>query len=88
MLADQAYEQVREVKRRYTSYLLTFKNVVGVGVNKKRRRGVEIPIYSVTVYVKKKLPDLQLDPADIIPTELDGVPTDVVEIGEPLAYPS
>ncbi len=56
-------------------------NVVGVGVGTKVFQDVDSGIECVQVYVSNKLVDENLLPADKIPPEFLGVPTDVVEIG-------
>lgn len=61
-------------------------NVVGVGTGLKRRQGRETGEEAVIVFVTEKLPESELDEADICPktVEIDDeeVPTDVVQSGE------
>lgn len=65
---------------------MLLNNVVGTGVGRKISRDNKLPQWAVVVYVKKKVPESRLDKQDVIPVELHGVPPDVVEIGEPIAY--
>jgi S1-C subfamily serine protease len=56
-------------------------NVVGVGVGMKTRRGVETGFLSVRFYVERKLPAKAIAEDALLPTEIGGIPTDVVETG-------
>lgn len=58
------------------------ENVVGVGLGKKVVRLRSTEEDAVRVYVRKKLHGQFVGPREAIPEEIDGVPTDVVEIGE------
>lgn len=63
--------------------LLAKDNVVGVGKGKKRTRGRNTGQDAIIVLVKKKLPlDEVKDP---VPPTIDGVITDVIEVGEIVA---
>lgn len=59
-------------------------NVVGWSekLQKKIKDGKETDILCIRIYVSKKLPVEALRAEDVIPLEIDGIPTDVVEIGE------
>ena len=70
------------------SQLMSRLNVVGVGVGRKRRGGQTLPHWCVVIYVTKKISASFLPPEDVIPPEVEGVPTDVVEVGLPIAYAS
>jgi hypothetical protein len=62
-----------------------YPNVVGYSgsLQPRIRGGVVVPDEKcIRVYVKKKLPAIQLKPAHRIPSEIDGIPVDVVEVGE------
>ena len=65
-----------------------YPNVVGYSntIKKKIVRGREIDVPCIRIYVKKKLPREALRKDELIPEELDGVKTDVVEIGEIRAF--
>ncbi len=60
------------------------RNVVGYSKKLRRRirDGVEVEEEVIRVYVSKKLNASALSLRDLIPEEIDGVPTDVVEIGD------
>jgi hypothetical protein len=80
--AQVGMERVRAVKEAHTDELMSKANVVGVGVGLLERGGVRTQTVALVVMVKRKLPRARLSPADIIPTEIDGVPVDVREVGE------
>jgi len=61
--------------------LLGLKNVVGVGVGYKHVGGDNTGDPAYVVYVEKKLPPGDLSRSHIIPRKIDGLDTDVIEIG-------
>jgi len=68
-------------------FLLEKKNVVGFSreLLPKIVKGVETKVKAIRVYVEKKVPEAMLVTEDIIPKEIDGIPTDVVEVGRIVA---
>jgi len=60
---------------------LAKQNVVACGVGYKISQGSPTGELSVVVSVSRKMPVAQLTAADLVPTELDGVATDVLETG-------
>lgn len=72
---------------RHEGELLRLPNVAGVGASLKEQKGKPNGKISLTVFVEKKVPMKKLD-SSAIPAEVDGVTTDVVEVGklEPLAF--
>lgn len=77
-----AYERIRTVKRAYEDELMSKANVVGVGIGLKQKDGAPTGEVALVVMVTHKVPLSQLDPKDVIPAELEGVPVDVQEVGE------
>jgi len=73
MSTDHIWERIKDKR-----------NVVGYSKRLRRRirSGVEVDEEVIRVYVSKKLRLSALDLRDIVPAEIDGVPTDIVEIGE------
>jgi hypothetical protein len=86
MVKDPGYEQAKDVKKRHTSLLMLLENVVGVGVSKKLDQDSNQSRWVIVVYVKNKLPPDQIDADNMIPSTIEGVLTDVVEIGQPIPY--
>lgn len=74
-------DHIIRIKERYQQGIMEKENVVGVGVGFKKVKKRKTDTLSVVVLVEKKLPEPALKENDIIQKELDGVPTDVQEIG-------
>lgn len=75
-------EKARAVKAAHKDMLLAKANVVGVGVGFRQIDGQPTSTIAIIVTVKEKVPQVLLAPEDLIPGEIDGVPVDVVEVGE------
>jgi len=76
--------KIREVIEKHGKDLLKYSNVIGFSniPQPRIRKGKVIPKEQVLrVYVTRKVPKEQLKPSEIIPPEIEGVKTDVVEIG-------
>lgn len=67
--------------KRNKDKLLRLDNVVGVGVGYKQAGATAAGQPALIVYVKKKYPARDLNRGHIVPKQLDGMETDVVEIG-------
>jgi hypothetical protein len=80
-------EDVKQAASRQRAMLLSLPNVVGVGVGFKEKGGEKTSRPAVVVMVRRKVPKSQLAPNHLVPEKVDGVPTDVVEVGDlkPLA---
>lgn len=81
-MGDHSMEDVRTVKTKYEDTLLMLPGVIGVGVGMRQRGGQWTDEVCIVVSVQNKLPADVLDPKEIIPHELEGVPVDVLEVGE------
>jgi len=76
--------KIREVIEKHGKDLLKYSNVIGFSnlPQPRIRKGKVIPEEQVLrVYVTRKVPKEQLRSSEIIPPEIEGVKTDVVEIG-------
>jgi hypothetical protein len=73
--------RIQAVKNKYEARLLRKRNVVGVGVGLRERGGEHTDEMVLTVMVRQKEPRADLDARDVIPSELDGVPVDVQQVG-------
>lgn len=71
----------------YGAKLRKLKNVIGYSEKPQRKmvKGKETNIFCIRFYVKEKLPDAKLKKEDIIPGTLEGLPTDIIPIGELVA---
>ena len=88
MAEGKGIEEIRAVKDRHGESLLEKKNVVGLGIGYKEVEGQETGLLSLVVMVRKKESPSQLDATDLIPSEIEGVPVDVKEVGEIVALTS
>lgn len=84
------YEHLVLVKKNHRDLLLSIPGVRGVGVGYKLVDDVSSDRLSIRVYVTEKQPLCSLAVNSRVPSELDGVATDVIEVGEvhSLAYTS
>jgi len=82
--------EILEVKEENEKDLLVLPNVVGAGIGYKETRGKEGSTPCIHVYVEKKVAKEKLAPEALVPAKLDGVKTDVREVGkvEALAFKS
>lgn len=73
---------IDKVKIKNEEKLMKKKNVVGVMTSYKIKDGVRTDELSITCMVVKKIDKYELKSKDVIPKTIDGVTTDVVEVGE------
>ncbi|MBC7227688.1 MAG: hypothetical protein H5T61_10715 [Thermoflexales bacterium] len=73
--------QIAALKQRYLPDLLGRRNVVACGIGYKVREGLRTGELSLVVSVTHKVHPSALARDDLIPAQIDGVPTDVVELG-------
>ncbi|MBI1281636.1 MAG: hypothetical protein GC179_26155 [Anaerolineaceae bacterium] len=79
-----AINDVLQAQRLFMDSLLAKPNVVGVAVGLKNSVGEP----AVVVLVERKVPAAALASAEAVPKEVDGIKTDVVEVGYLRAYDS
>jgi hypothetical protein len=58
-------------------------NVVGVGIGQKCVDGKETKTLCVRLYVRNKLAPRHVPKKHALPSEIDGIPTDIIEVGTP-----
>jgi len=74
------YKKIQRIKKQNEPRLMKYSNVVGTGIGKKK---VETTyIRCINIYVTKKLPEDKLPKNEIVPKEIEGIPTCVIEVGE------
>lgn len=76
-----AWDGVRSAKALHEASLFARANVVGLAVGHKVVGGVETDERCVVVYVEHKRPESELRRRDVVPKEIEGVRTDVVQTG-------
>lgn len=88
MNQHQVIKQVIAVKARHESELLELANVVGVGIGFKEVNQEMTDQIAIIVNVIEKMALVDLAAEDIVPPDLDGVSTDVQEVGQLTAFQS
>ncbi|MEX0788323.1 MAG: hypothetical protein WD906_01875 [Anaerolineales bacterium] len=78
MPVPHALSRARQI---HQEKILSKPNVVGVGVGLKSRSGRATGELALIALVRRKVPEAALAPQDLVPSEADGVPTDVMEVG-------
>lgn len=74
--------KAERIVREFTSDLRKKRNVVMVAPGTKQVGGVDTGKKALVVGVKQKLPLSQLADKDVVPAEVKGLVTDVIEVGE------
>ena len=73
-------QEVRQANDRHRQTILRKPNVVGVGYGFKEVRGERTDRLCLVAMVRAKIPRAGLAPADLVPSELEGVSTDVIQV--------
>ena len=73
--------EIVRVKEQYKETILAKPNVVGVGTGYKVVGGVTSDDLCIMAMVSKKIPRAGLEPDAMVPSKLDGVGTDVLQVG-------
>jgi len=79
--------EICEVKEKHEDDLLELANVVGVETGLKEVGGEETDETAIIVKVKNKVAESELDDEQIIPKEIEGFKTDVLDLGSEIAIP-
>ena len=74
------HDELMAAKDRAATVLLRLPNVTSVGIGGRVRAGQRIPELVLKVYVDAKVSADQLAAADRIPAEIEGLPTDVIQM--------
>ncbi len=72
---------IKNTLRNYRGQLLERKNVVATGLGYKITGGQKTSTLSIICSVTKKVAASELSSTDLVPTSLNGTPTDVIETG-------
>ena len=75
------FQQFLQAQASFESQILAKPNVVGVAVGLKEHEGQWTDTMALVVLVQQKLPLTALSAADRVPREIDGIQTDVYEVG-------
>lgn len=79
--------QARAAKERHGARLLNLPNVVALGIGPRAAPASGAEGIAIKVFVSRKVPLEQLQPHEVVPRELDGVPTDVEVLASLAARP-
>lgn len=79
-MSEQA--EVSRLKESHKAAIMAKANVVGVGTGYKVVRRRTTDELCIVALVRQKLPEAGLDPEALIPPGIDGVATDVVQVGD------
>jgi hypothetical protein len=85
---NEAISAARARLRQHSEGLLSRANVIATGVGYKVTGGKSTDVPSIICSVNRRVPSSSLSPGDLVPRELDGVPTDVIETGTIRAFQS
>jgi hypothetical protein len=72
-------ERAKAAKDRVARELRRYPNVIGTGVGYKIVGGERTRTVCIRVYVRRKVPEGELRQSDVVPKEIHGVATDVIE---------
>src|SRR5687768_7817597 len=86
MLTDAQVEALTAVQVKHMDKLMSYPNVVGIGIGFAQDGEQPTNQPAVIVMVSEKLPMAQLAEEDVLPKELVGIRIDVQETGGFLAY--
>ena len=79
---QRAIDQALAVKDKFKDDLLSRENVIGLGIGMQTVGGQQTGEVALVVLVTHKVPLASLASQDLLPTEIEGVPIDVQEVGE------
>lgn len=82
LLAVEGEGRLAAIQAQLEAKLLGYPNVIGVATGIRVRGGKPTGEPCLVVYVSQKLPITKLAKSEVIPHEIEGVPIDVVDVGE------
>lgn len=82
MLGPAEEQRITALQARHQAKLLRYPNVVGLAPGIRTKRGKPTGERCLVVYVERKTPKAKLAKSEVLPSEIEGVPVDVVEVGE------
>jgi hypothetical protein len=77
----EAIARIGEVRDKHEAELLALEGVVGVAPMRKIIKWKLSDEYSLTILVEQKQPKTRVAKEQLVPDEIDGVKTDVIEVG-------
>ena len=80
---NRDYARAQEVRERYNDRLWKYDGVVSVGIGWKITGGRQIEEMAIVIGVEKKRHRSELSVEQLIPEEIEGIKTDIDNMGEP-----
>ena len=80
-MQSSMFQRIVQAQTNFQEELLAKRNVVGVAVGYKATAQGITDTPSIVVLVEQKLPVAALTSADEIPSEINGIRTDVLQVG-------
>ena len=81
VLTVQEQQDIQKVQQSVEDDFLQFRNVTGVGAGIQQVNGVMTGTPSLLVFVNQKLPVETLETNQVIPKEIHGIQTDIIQTG-------
>jgi len=80
-------KRIVSISLKYAPHLRKLPNFVGISgyLHKKIVKGKVTDVDCIRIYVSKKVPKEELKPEEIMPSEIEGLPTDLVVVPKPRA---
>lgn len=73
--------RISDIQARYSPNLMTKAHVIGTAIGYRQQGGASTDELVLVVLVDQKVPLDQLNPEDVIPDQIEGVPVDVQSVG-------
>ncbi|MFX1516995.1 MAG: hypothetical protein ACFFC6_11830 [Promethearchaeota archaeon] len=85
---EKEFQHLKEIKIKFREKIKSYPNVNGIGIGLKITNSKYTEKFVIRVYVTKKFPLEKLKEEERIPSKLDDVQTDVIQIGtvQPFAH--
>lgn len=80
--------EIKDVKQSNEETLFKLENVNAIGIGYKESKNKATEQLCIKVFVQKKLKESELSKSQIVPKEINGIKTDVFQIGEIKAEPN
>lgn len=79
-MSDTLLQNLKATKDKYKKQLLAVPNVEAVGVGPQVSDGKLTGKMAIKIFIRKKIPLSEITKEVLIPSELDGFPTDIEEL--------
>lgn len=82
LLSRGETSKLANVRIRHEAELMRYPNVIGVASGIRMKQGKPTGEHCIVVYVSQKILPNQLNKDEILPSHVEGVPVDIVEVGQ------